>query len=468
MRAEGQGDVFPSRSGDLVVHLVALGAPDVLRAAEPDVNLLAILPIAASRSSAQAESFAYPGVGRFPRKARRARCILDFQAGHPLIRMIGIHTQPQVPPQPFLENADPVTYLLVGSRAAPAGRPPGMSAFNVFFDAPAKRPFQTYRSSLDLKHLRVTSKGHRATVAIGDLTIGPFTGELQLTVYDGSRLIHMETVIRTREDRRAILYDTGLALADPRDMRFSWVDADGRREQVDVDPAAHDRRIPAGHRLLIAANRAYSVACFPPPHQFFSPRDLTDNLSTAWYGTGHRGLDDRFGFGIRQSETGGGSFVPWFNAPPGAEQRLGVFFLWASAPQAALRETLRFTNGDRFPDLPGYRKFTTHWHMATAMAAMKEKEKGGPRSTPDFVKMFKDMGVNIVHLAEFHGDGHPQDPGPVRLAEMQAMFDECRRLSDRELLFLPGEEANSPLSLSDAGKRPGHWVYLFPGRSTGR
>ena len=56
--------------------------------------------------------------------------------------------------------------------------------------------------------------------------------------------------------------------------------------------------------------------------------------------------------------------------------------------------------------------------------------------------MFKDMGVEMVHLAEFHGDGHPQDPGRVRLDEMQAMFDECRRLSDQEILFLPGEEAN--------------------------
>ena len=46
--------------------------------------------------------------------------------------------------------------------------------------------------------------------------------------------------------------------------------------------------------------------------------------------------------------------------------------------------------------------------------------------------MFKDMGVEMVHLAEFHGDGHPQDPGPLRLKEMQAMFDECRRLSDDE------------------------------------
>jgi hypothetical protein len=127
-----------------------------------------------------------------------------------------------------------------------------------------------------------------------------------------------------------------------------------------------------------------------------------------------------------------------------------------------MRETLRYTHGDRFPDLPGYRKFTTHWHMAITMAALRERERGGPRSTPDFVRMFKAMGVDIAHLAEFHGDGHPQDPGPVRLEEMRAMFDECRRLSDESLLLLPGEEANVPLGLSDAGKRPGHWVYLLP------
>jgi hypothetical protein len=76
--------------------------------------------------------------------------------------------------------------------------------------------------------------------------------------------------------------------------------------------------------------------------------------------------------------------------------------------------------------------------------------------------MFKEMGVDIVHLAEFHGDGHPQDPGPLRLPEMEAMFAECRRLSDSELLLLPGEEANVHLGVSEPGKHPGHWVYLFP------
>ena len=57
------------------------------------------------------------------------------------------------------------------------------------------------------------------------------------------------------------------------------------------------------------------------------------------------------------------------------------------------------THNDRFPDLPGYQTFTSHWHMAITMAAMAELALGSTRTTPDFVKMFKDMNVNLVHLA---------------------------------------------------------------------
>ena len=168
-------------------------------------------------------------------------------------------------------------------------------------------------------------------------------------------------------------------------------------------------------------------------------------------------------FGIRQAEHGGGSFVPWFNAPPGTDQHLGVFYLLSEGDaERALRETLRYTHGDHFPKLPGYHTFTSHWHMAVTMAALQQKSRGGLRTIPDSVRMFKDMGVEIVHLAEFHGDGHPHDPGPQRLPEMEAMFAECKRLSDGELLVLPGEEANIALGEARPGTEAGHWLYLFP------
>ena len=89
----------------------------------------------------------------------------------------------------LLENADPVTFLLVGSRQAPAGRPPGMSVFNVFFDSPATRPFQIYRSASSTSSMSASpARAIAPRVSIGDVTIGPFAGELQFTVYRGASL----------------------------------------------------------------------------------------------------------------------------------------------------------------------------------------------------------------------------------------------------------------------------------------
>jgi hypothetical protein len=445
----------------LTLLLAMVAIPSTLSAAEPTVDLTGYREDCgvAVRLNRDCLMVVWP-----MDENEAGQLILDLQPGRPLIRSMGIVANEGEPARAILERTDPVTYVLVGSRQAPADRPPAMSVFNVFFDSPANRPFKTILSQLDLKRFRVTSHGHSSTIAISEVTIGTFSGELHLTLYAHSRLIHVETVIHTREDRRAILYDAGLAFTAPsKTVRFVWMDTEGQLHREEPVSDTRDRHLAVRHRTLIAETSAGSIACFPPPHQFFFPRDLTDNLRTVWYGHDHRGLDDRFGFGIRQSEKGGGSYVPWFNAPPGTDQRLGVFYLLSGGKaEDALKQVLRYTNGDRFPELPGHHTLTSHWHMATAVAAMKEKAKGGPRSTPDLVKMFKSLGVEIVHLAEFHGDGHPQDPGPLRLPEMQAMFDECRRLSDDSLLFLPGEEANIHLSLSDAGKRPGHWEYLFP------
>jgi hypothetical protein len=399
----------------------------------------------------------------WPMEEERGQLVLDLAADRPLIRSMAVAGKNDQGSRILLEGADPTIFLLVGSRQAPGDRPPGMSVFNEFFDTPANRPFQSFRAHLDKKRARVIGKGFPATVSIGEVSVGPFKGELLFTVYCGARLVHVEAVVHTSEDRRAILYDAGLALSSPRSVRFAWIDTEGQLATDTPAQNAPDRHLAVRHRALVAETDKGSVACFPPPHQYFSPRDSTDNLKTAWFGHDHRALDQRFGFGIRQAERGGGSWVPWFNAPPGTDQRLGVFYLLSSGNAAkALEQTLRYTHGDRFPKLPGYHTLTSHWHMAVTEAALREESKGGTRSIPDFTGMFKRMGVEIVHLAEFHGDGHPRDTGPVRLPEMKAMFRECERLSDSDLLFLPGEEANSALGRFHPGKESGHWMYLFP------
>jgi hypothetical protein len=389
------------------------------------------------------------------------RLAISLRPGEPLIAGMGFGAARGKPAIDVLKNVDLVTFMTVGSRQGERDRPPGMSPFNVFFDNPARRSHETHRATLGLKRVRVTARDGRATVAIGDLTAGLFTGELWITVYAGARLVHVETVVSTTTPDMAFLYDTGLLSRSAELSRLAWIDTEGRFKRETIALTGDlARRIAVRHRAIVAETDAGSVACFPPPHQYFFPRDLTDNLAFTW---ALRPGELSSGFGIRQDELGGGNYVPWFNAPPGSEQHLGVFYLLTRGrAEEALRETLRYTRGDRFPEIPGYKTLTSHWHMAITVAAMKERAKGGARSTPDFVRMFHEMGVNIVHLAEFHGDGHPQDPGPVRLVEMKAMFDECRRLSDRSLLFLPGEEANVHLGPREPGKNAGHWLYLFP------
>jgi hypothetical protein len=364
----------------------------------------------------------------------------------------------------LLEGIDPVLTITVGTRVAPGGRPPSMDPFNTFFDSPAQRPHETHPGRSDGRgRFVVTGAGGRATVAVTGLRAGPFQGRWAFTFYAGSPLVHVEAVVTTDRPMTAFLYDLGLAARrEPPWRGVAWRDTEGTIRREPAGPPPADRSVAVRHRAIVAEAGAGSVAIFPPPHQFFFPRDYTNNLATAWFGTGHRGLVPEFAFGIKQAETGGGAFVPWFNAPPGTQQHLGAFLLVSGGDaESTLKETLRYTRDDRFDELPGYKTFTTHWHLARAVEALKEQTEGGLK-TPEFVGMFQDMGVQIVHLAEFHGDGHPRDPGPLRRAELKAMFDECRRLSDDRIVFLPGEEANVHFGHAIPKAHPGHWVYLFP------
>jgi len=393
---------------------------------------------------------------------RAGRLTLDLTPGRPLIEGLGLAKgEARAGPRGAQGGraGDLHHRRLAGRRAGPA---PGEERLHHLLrlagqTTPRHRPLHPGQG------VRPGDPAGRAarTIAIAGLSVGPFAGELRITVYAGAALVHVESAVKTEDQDLAYFYDAGLVSGSPNWKTIAYLDTEGRLVR-EPSWAGRPTRFPkVRHRTLVAEAEEGSVACFPPPHQYFFPRDYTDNLGTVW--DGHLVLDHR-GFGIRQVEAGGGNFSPWINAPPGTEQRLGVFYLVSRGKaEDALREVLRYTHGDRFPDLPGYQTLSSHWHMAITMAAIKEQQAdGGKRTTPDLVKMFKDMNVRAVHLAEFHGDGHPQDTGPVRLAEMEAMFAECRRLSDDRLLLIPGEEANVYLGPRDPKTPQGHWLYLFP------
>ncbi|HVR34530.1 MAG TPA: hypothetical protein VMS21_01620, partial [Methylomirabilota bacterium] len=331
----------------------------------------------------------------------------------------------------------------------------------VFFDNPRERPFEVHTARLEKQSVRVTTRGRRTVIAIGDLTAGSFRGEFQFTLYPRSPLVHAEAVVETDEEFRAILYDAGLSGASPDWRSIAWLDPHGHLRRMKVTPGMPARPVGVKFRTLVAESGSGSLAVFPAPHQYFPPLDFADNFEFAWLGNRDGESPDAFGFGIRQPPEGDRRWVPWFDAPPGTRQRLGVFYLLSGGDaEAAIAETARYTRVDRFKELPGHVTFSSHYHVEHTVDYLERQKKqetsGIPKGleAPGFVTKFKQTGIDIIHLAEFHFGWTPGQKTEDRLPMLKTMHEECARLSDDEILILPGEEPNVHLG--------GHWISFFP------
>ena len=354
-------------------------------------------------------------------------------------------------------SLNPALWLTVGARDLknPAG-------WVAFFDDPNSRPHQTYQATGERAFLRVTNVGTRVEIHVGPLKAGSFHGEWCFTAYPGSGLLRMEAALSTAEDGRAILYDAGLVSGAENWQRMVWHDVTGQLQGIPVMADTPARSVKVAGRTLVAETAGGSLAVFPPPHQFFYPVDQVTNLNYTWFGRGYGGSTEGCGLGICQSATGFNHYVPWFNAPPGTDLHLGVFYLLSSQPGlAALASVAAYTHEDHYPAIPGHVTFTSHYHIEHTQELLRRQAElhtnGIPAelAEPGFVKTFKARGVNLVHLAEFHlGIDAPRLTTEKRLPLLQAMFTECQRLSDAQLLVIPGEEADVHLG--------GHWLALFP------
>ena len=72
------------------------------------------------------------------------RCRSLPPAQIPLVETLGVSGSPAGEVVALLKGVDPVTFLTVGSRVSPPGRPPGMSVDNVFFDRPEHDQSQSF------------------------------------------------------------------------------------------------------------------------------------------------------------------------------------------------------------------------------------------------------------------------------------------------------------------------------------
>jgi hypothetical protein len=423
----------PAAAGGIAVDLSAYKPESGVAVRQQDSRLRVNWPIAAGE---------------------QGELLLDLRAGQPLIEEIGIAKAAGAQATPLVKKVNPVTLLTVGTRDL------SKHGWNVFFDNPPRRPHETFLAVLAAKKVVVRSEGRRTTVVLDGLSAGPFKGELRFAVYPNCRLVHAQAVVSTEKDLCAILYDAGLTSPNPDWQSVAWVDTDDKLQRVPARSQETAAPVAVRHRTIVAEGTHGSVAIFPPPHRFIYPLDFADNFKLVWHGKGFQKQVSDWGIGVRQPPEGDNRWVPWVNAPPKTRQHLDVFYLLSKgqAPEA-LAEVRRFTNGDRFRQLDGYRTFTHHYHIEHTFNFLREQRKQKADQvpmaleSPPFVKTFKAHGVDIVQLAEFHTE-HTPELNAERLNLLRTMHRECRRLSDDGFLLLPGEEPNVHLG--------GHWISMFP------
>ncbi|MCW4463852.1 hypothetical protein OK349_19270 [Sphingomonas sp. BT-65] len=386
-------------------------------------------------------------------EGERGQLTLSLDRHKALIRGIAIAGRT------VIADIDPAGVVTVGTRDLKQG-------WTVFFDNPRERAFDSFPLTLSRDTIRIRAAGDYTTVTVTGATAGPFSGSYQFTLYPGSRLIRAAMAMSTPRPATAYTFDAGLTV--PASAPAPWraiaytdtADAIVRRTGAAMRGPAVSPKVRA--RMIVAEGKSGgALGIVPPPHQFYYPLDYANNDNSAWYGSDYRNLTGRTGFGVRQTLEGDGRWVPWVNAPPGSVQDMGVFLLPDGGDAgSATRAALAYTRGDRFKALDGYRTFTSHYHVehteAYLNAARFQQATGVPDGleSPAFVKRFKDMNVEIVHLAELHLPRKALDRAGDRLTLLRTMHAETARLSDDRLLLLPGEEPNVHLG--------GHWISFFP------
>lgn len=346
------------------------------------------------------------------------------------------------------KEVDPLFWLTVGKRDLIS-----QNGWNIFFDKVPLKPHQSYKVNINKTDAAVSSYGSRTVIRIGEVAAENFKGAIEITLYNGSPLFNIAAVMSTLQDSTAIVYDAGLISKQKIWDNIAYADVADKMQTATVQLQDSAKNQDVKHRTIIGNTSAGSIAVFPAPHQYFYPLDEAFNLKFTWYGASYKHAFDGYGIGIRQDLYGDNRFVPWFNAPPKTEQRMNFFcLLSANGSTDALAQVKKFTHDDKYVRLPGYKTMSSHFHNEFVMKVIVAN-KPIPDS-PSFVKVFKNTGIDIVHLAEFHYTAHPKGPDELRLLELKYLFDMCKQYSTKDFLLLPGEEPNEFLG--------GHWLQFFP------
>jgi hypothetical protein len=376
--------------------------------------------------------------------AQKQQWIVSFALDNklPLITSIAVNGHAVV------EKASPVYRCTTGTRTG---------GWDAFFDFPPARSQGTRNFLRTFQPTTATARtvGDRVEVSFDGMKMGIFTGTIRYIFYPNSALLQQEAVVETQEPNVAYTYDAGLQMISDADRRpglnmatnIVYYDSDGKLQSITSPYGSERHTLQVHYRAVAVKTGAGSIVAFPSPHRYLFARDYTTNMGYAWY-SAWRG---KVGLGIQQPLDDNTAIYPWINAPAGTKQEMGIFFLLGSGTASeTLNKVLSYTHNDVFPHVDGYVTFAPHWHMAFTEQAVAN----GSDWVPPFKPALEAIGVDAAMIMDFHIDGHPADLTDLRLRELRAYYEECRRQSDKHFLLIPAEEANVLLG--------GHWSLTFP------
>src|SRR5436190_710090 len=223
-------------------------------------------------------------------RQREWTAVFSLDPARPLITRISVGGKD------VIEGATPVYSCTTGKRRG---------GWDEFFDLPPSHPDGTrsFSGVFRLTAARAATLGDRLELTFDGLKMGLFEGSIRYVIYPGSRLIQQMAVVSTKEPDTAYFYDAGLRISAPKDRRpgdnmeseVTYYDTSGKLKVA--HPNASERQpVAARYRTLAARASSGSIAVFPPPHQYFMPRDFTTNMAYLWH-TAWRGS---VWIGIRQ------------------------------------------------------------------------------------------------------------------------------------------------------------------------
>ncbi|MBN1697872.1 MAG: hypothetical protein JW881_10200, partial [Spirochaetales bacterium] len=189
----------------------------------------------------------------------RCNVRFDLRNGYPLFASLNMSRTGNSPFITIATGIDPRFDISAGSRP----RDPWPY---IFFDCVDARPYSRSTAHLELDSVKVKSEGARTTVSFSTLTAGVFSGELAVTIYNGSPLLHVEAVMTEEEPRVAYIYDALFSGAPP---VVCYKDTSDRF--IRTDPPDALTAYMVRHRTIIAEFPAGSLAVFPPPHAYVFP-----------------------------------------------------------------------------------------------------------------------------------------------------------------------------------------------------